>query len=297
MSKAAKLRKLFQEKDLVRIVGAHDGLTAKLVEKHGFEGIWASGLEISASHAVPDANILTMTDYLEAAIEMNEAVSIPIVADCDTGYGGLNNIIRTVEKYESNGIAAICLEDKRFPKINSLLQDVKHEILPIPEFVARIVAAKKTQKTKDFMVFARVEALIAGLGLQEALKRAKAYTGAGADGIFIHSKSRSPQPIVDFVNSWDGDVPLVICPTTYPSLTEEEIRRLTKVKMVIYANQGLRAAIKAVNSTLSEISRNGIAGIDEKIAPLKAVFELQGMAEMLSNEEEVRRLVGNIGER
>ncbi len=141
------------------------------------------------------------------------------------------------------------------------------------------------------MVLARVEALIAGLGLEEALKRARAYARAGADGIFIHSKSKDPQPIVDFVKSWDVDVPLVICPTTYPSLTENAIRGLTKIKMVIYANHGLRAAIRAINSALSEMYRSGIAEIDKKIASLEEVFELQGMPGMLSSEEEIQRLV------
>lgn len=290
--KARRLRQMFREKDLVRIVGAHDGLTARLVEKHGFDGVWASGLEISASHAVPDANILTMTDYLEAAVEMNEATSIPIVADCDTGYGGLNNVVRTVNKFESSGIAAICIEDKRFPKINSLFHGGRHEMVPVSEFAAKIVAAKKAQERSDFMVFARVEALIAGLGLEEALKRARAYASAGADGIFIHSKSRDPEAIVEFVKSWDGDVPLIVCPTTYPSLTEKEIRRLGKIKMVIYANHVLRSAIRAINSTLSEIYEKGIVEIDEKIASLQEVFELQGMPQMLKYEEEIRRSLG-----
>ena len=119
MSKAKKLRALFNKEGVIRIVGAHDGLGARLIELNGFNGVWASGLEISASHAVPDANILTMTQYLEAASIMNDVVSIPVVADCDTGYGNSNNVMHMVRKYEAAGIASVAIEDKRFPKVNS----------------------------------------------------------------------------------------------------------------------------------------------------------------------------------
>ncbi len=216
MDKAKILRKLFEEGKLIRIVGAHNGLTAKLVEKHGFEGVWASGLEISTSHAVPDANILTMTDYLEAAIDMNGATNIPVVVDADTGYGNSNNVIRMVKKFECAGIAAVCIEDKLFPKVNSFIPG-RQELTPIAEFVGKIMAGKNAQKTDDFMIFARVEALIAGWGQEEALKRARAYIGAGADGIFIHSKSKEPTEIINFIKAWNKYGPLIICPTIYPS--------------------------------------------------------------------------------
>jgi phosphoenolpyruvate phosphomutase len=157
MNKAQKLRELFAAEDVIRIVGAHDGLSAKLVELNGFEGVWASGFEISASHAVPDADILTMTQYLEAASIMNDAVSIPVVADCDTGYGNSNNVIHMVRKYEAAGIAAVTIEDKKFPKVNSYIPG-RQELAPIAEFVGKILAAKNAQQTKDFMVIARVEA-------------------------------------------------------------------------------------------------------------------------------------------
>ncbi|MFX0092578.1 MAG: isocitrate lyase/phosphoenolpyruvate mutase family protein [Candidatus Hodarchaeota archaeon] len=286
--KATKLRHLFEEKALIRTVGAHDGLTAKLVEINKFDGIWASGLEISASHMVPDASILTMTDFLEAAIEMNEATSIPIIADCDTGFGNLNNVARMVSKYESNGIAAVCIEEKKHPKINSLYCSDKDSIVPIHDFVAKLIAARKARKTKDFMIFARIEALVLGLESEEAIKRAKAYAQAGADGIFVHAKAQ--QQIVNFVKEWDGEAPLIICPTLYPSFTEKEIRRLKKIKMVIYANHILRTAIMAINSTLNEIYHNGIVKIDKKITSLSEVFELQGMNAMVKNEKKILKL-------
>ena len=242
MQNRTKLKELMEGKELIRLVGAHNGLTAKLVEKHGFEGVWASGFEIAASHASPDANILTMTDSLTACVDMADSISIPIVADCDTGFGNSNNVIRMVKKYEAAGIAAVCIEDKMFPKVNSYIPG-RQEMAPIPEFVGKIMAGKSAQKTRDFMIFARVEALIAGGGMEEALKRARAYADAGADAILIHSKQKTPDEIVQFVKSWNNYRPLIIVPTTYSSLTEEEMQKLG-IKMVIYANQGLRAAVK-----------------------------------------------------
>jgi phosphoenolpyruvate phosphomutase len=283
--KYSNLRSLFEEKDLIRIVGAHNGLTAKLVEKNGFDGIWASGLEISTSHLVPDASILSMNEFLQAAIEMNDATSIPVIADCDTGFGDLNNVIYMIKKYESNGISAVCIEDKKYPKTNSLCLTNKENIAPMEEFVCKIIAAKKTQKTKDFMVFARIESLINGLELKEAIGRSSAYVQAGADGIFVHANTT--KQISNFCKEWDYDIPLIICPTLYPSFSEKKIKSLGKIKMVIYANHGIRSAIKAMNSTLSKIYNEGIVNIDNKIASLEEVFELQGMASLLNNKVEI----------
>lgn len=273
---AAPLRELFDRPGIIRLVGAHNALGAKLAERAGFDGVWSSGLEISTSYAVPDASILTMSEYLAAAQSMVEAVRIPVVADCDTGYGNLNNLIRAVRKFESAGVAAVCIEDKLFPKINSLLPDW-HELAPIPEFVGKIKATKDSQRSSDFMVIARVEALIAGLEQDEALKRAHAYAEAGADAILIHSKSRSPQPIVDFAHAWDFSAPLVVVPTTYATIKAQELEALG-VKMVIYANHGLRASVKAMLDVYHEILKQGsTVGVEERIAPLSLIFDLQGV--------------------
>jgi len=285
MTKSTMLRELFKKPGVIRIVGAHDGLGAKLVEQNKFDGVWASGAEISTSYGVPDASILTMSQYLERAIEMNDACSIPVVADCDTGFGNSNNVIYMVKKYESAGIAAVCIEDKKFPKVNSLLFKGRQELAPIAEFAGKIIAAKNAQQTEDFTVFARIEALIAGWGQEEALKRAHTYAKAGADAIVIHSKTSSPQPIIDFAKAWDNSVPLIAIPTTYPTITFEQIKELG-IKMVIYANQGLRAAIKVVDSVLAEIYKDkATLGVEDKIAPVSEIFELQGMPQLKENEK------------
>ena len=277
MRKSTKLRKLLEGEDLVRIVGAHDGLTAKLVELNGFEGVWASGLEVSTSHVVPDANILTMTDYLRAASIMNAAVSIPVVVDADTGYGNSSNFIHAVKKFEAEGIAAVCIEDKQFPKVNSFVP-WRQDLAPISEFVGKIMAGKNAQETDDFMIFARVEALIAGLGIEEALKRAHAYEEAGCDGVFIHSKQKKADEILEFVERWDGNIPLIVCPTTYPDLTVGKARKLEKIRMIIFANHGIRAEIQGINKILTKLERKGdIRRITDEIASMETVFELQGM--------------------
>jgi phosphoenolpyruvate phosphomutase len=283
MNKAKRLRKRFEEKGIIQIAGAHDGLSAKLVERCGFHGVWASGLEISTSYAVPDANILTMTQYLERAIEMNDATAIPVIADCDTGFGNSNNVIHAVKKYESAGISAVCIEDKHFPKVNSFIPG-RQELAPIPEFVGKIMAAKNAQQTDEFMVIARLETLIAGWGQEEALKRAHAYADAGADAVLIHSKSETPAEVIEFINRWRRRLPLVVVPTTYYAVTAEELESLG-VKMVIYANHGLRASIKAVSEALRIIKDTGTTtAVEPNIASLEEVFELQGMSQMKEAE-------------
>ncbi len=214
---------------------------------------------------------------------MNDAVSIPVVADCDTGYGNSNNVMYMVKKYEAAGIAAVTIEDKLFPKVNSYIPG-RQELAPIAEFVGKILAAKNAQTSEDFMVIARVEALIAGWGQEEALKRAQAYAEAGADAILIHSKAGTPDEIVKFVKAWDFSAPLVIVPTAYPMITLEEIKQLG-IKRVIYANHGLRAAIKAINEVFSEINRVGrLDAINDRIVQMNDVFELQGMIQMKEQE-------------
>jgi len=285
MTKAERLRELFNRPGIIRIVGAHNGLTAMLVEEAGFEGIWASSLEVSSSHLVPDANILTMRDYLNTAIEMNDAVSVPVVVDVDQGYGNCNNVARMVRKFEAAGIAGVVMEDNPFPKQNSLLER-KRELVSIEEFVGKIIAGKRAQQTRDFMLFARVEALIAGYGIREALRRARAYVKAGADGILIHSKRKDPSEVIEFVDAWNEKVPLVIVPTKYPSLTEARVKTFPKIKMVIYANHVIRTVVGAVRQTLKEMSETGgIETISPKLVTVNQLFDLQGTFKMTREEE------------
>ncbi|HJO61926.1 MAG TPA: isocitrate lyase/phosphoenolpyruvate mutase family protein [Desulfobacterales bacterium] len=290
MNRASMLRELFDKKELVVIVGAHNGMGAKLVERAGFDAVWSSGLEISASYGIPDASLISMYQFVEAARSMNEVINIPVVADCDTGYGNAINVMYMIKRYEEAGIAGVVLEEKKFPKDNSLLDDGRQELLRVEEFEGKIESAKAAQKNPDFMVIARVEALIAGYGQEEAQMRAHRYADAGADAIFIHSKSKNPQEIIEFVNHWDIDVPLVLTPTIYSSLREQEIKELNKVKMVIYANHGMRAAIKAMETVFAKIKKDGgIYDIEEFLVPVKHVFDLQDVPRMKENENKFLR--------
>jgi len=283
--KTENLRSLFNSNKIVRVVGAHNGLTAKLVERNGFEAVWASGFEIATAYAVPDANILTMSDLIHVSEVINDSTTLPVVVDCDTGFGNSINVITLVKKLEKIGIAAIAIEDKLFPKVNSYIPG-RQELASIAEFSGKIIAAKSAQEDPNFMVIARVEALISGWGMDEALKRAEIYEKAGADAIFIHSKKETPNEIIEFSQRWHGRIPLVICPTSYPQMHEAEIKKFSNIKAVIYANHGLRASIKAINEVLSEIDRlGGIHTINDKIAPMKEAFELQGMFAMKDLEE------------
>lgn len=281
--KASLLREHLASGRILKIMGAHNGLGAKLIERHGFDGIWASGLEVSTAYALPDANILTMTETLEAARAINDATRLPVVCDCDTGYGNASNVKHMVKRYEAAGLAAVVIEDKHFPKVNSFVPG-KQDLVSIEEFCGKIRAAKEVQQDPDFMVIARIEALIAGWGLEEALRRAHAYADAGVDGIVIHSKSSMPEEVFAFSRRWNRKLPLVAIPTTYYAVTDSDLQR-EGFSMAIYANHGLRAAIRAMDQTFKTIAETGTtAAVEKTIASMKEVFELQGMGGVREDE-------------
>ncbi|WP_374441485.1 phosphonopyruvate hydrolase [Stella sp.] len=290
MSKRATFRARLAQKPLTAIIGCHNPLGARLAAEAGFDGIWASGFELSAAMGVPDASIVTMTQHLEIARAMDQATSVPVVADIDTGFGNATNVIHATRQYEAAGVAALVIEDKTFPKDTSLLAGGRQELVRVAEFEGKIAAACATRRDPDLLVVARTEALIAGLGQEEALMRARAYEKAGADAILIHSKQKTPDEIVAFVDAWDGGVPLVLVPTAYPDLTEERIRALGKVRLVIYGNHGVRAITQALTDTFRRIRADGGAlGVEATIAPTERVFAVQGVPEMKREEERFLR--------
>src|SRR4029077_16272193 len=183
-------RLLLRGQGIVLVAGAHDALSAKLAEEAGFDAIWASGFGISAVQAVPDANILTLTETLEAVRRIVDAVGIPVIADCDNGYGNAINVIRTIGEFERAGAAGVCIEDNDFPKRCSFYAGVRRDLVAIEEHARKIEAATAARSARAFFVTARTEALIAGLGMEEALRRARAYAAAGADAVLVHSKAK-----------------------------------------------------------------------------------------------------------
>lgn len=285
MTKARKLRELLARPGPIVIVGAHNGLSARIGEEAGFDGLWASGFEISASYAVPDANILTMAENLGVAKMIDQAARVPVVADCDNGYGNAINVIRCVEEYERAGIAAICIEDNVFPKRCSFYAGVKRELSTIEEHAGKIRAAKAAQRDRDFVVIARTEALIAGWGMEEALLRGRAYADAGADLVLIHSKSKSPDEVFAFAKQWDRPgTPLACVPTIYKT-TKVDALYAAGFKLSIFANHAVRSAIKAMTETLATLRREMYTGsVEDRVVPLERVYQLVGVDKMKTEE-------------
>src|SRR5919109_966654 len=234
MHNASKLRAALKRPGALKVVGAHDALSARLIEQAGFDGVWASGFAISASlKCIPDASFITSSEQLEIERNIAEAVNIPVIADCDTGYGNALNVMRTVTERERAGVAAICIEDNVYPKRCSFYAGVRRELIPIEEHCGKIKAAKSAQTVRDFVIIARTEALIAGWGREEALKRAHAYADAGADAVLIHSKSPTFDELRAVAKAWSGRVPLVVVPTIFDGVTAAELEE-AGFKIVIY---------------------------------------------------------------
>src|SRR6185437_13339418 len=201
--KAATLRARLDVRKPAIAMAAHNPLAAKLAAAAGFDAIWGSGFELSASYAVPDANILAMGTHLEMMRAIGEVQDAPVIADIDTGSV---NVAYAVPRYVAAGVAAVVMEDKTFPKDSSLRADGRQELVPVSEFQGKIAAAKAA--AGEVVVVARTEALIAGLGETEALRRGGAYAEAGADAVLIHSKQKAPDEVLSFCRAWSGRVPL-----------------------------------------------------------------------------------------
>ncbi len=285
ISKCKQLRNLLESNELEFILEAHNGVSASIAERAGFKGIWGSGLALSAQFGVRDSNEASWTQVVDMLEFMSDATSIPILLDGDTGYGNFNNMRRLVKKLEQRDIAGVCIEDKQFPKTNSFIDGEKQPLAEIDEFSGKIKAGKDSQHDDDFTIVARVEALIAGWGLAEALKRAEAYRQAGADGILMHSKMSRPDEILAFAKEWAGRSPLVIVPTKYYSTPTDAFRK-AGIDLVIWANHMIRTSIEAMEKTSQEIFESeSIADIEDKIASVNHVFELQGADELSRAQE------------
>jgi phosphoenolpyruvate phosphomutase len=283
-SRAAKLRQMLHSAELEFLMEAHNGLSARIVREAGFKGIWASGLSMSASLGVRDNNEASWTQVVDVLEFMADASDLPILLDGDTGYGNFNNMRRLVRKLEQRGIAGVCIEDKQFPKTNSFLNSERQPLADIEEFVGKIAAGKDTQADPNFCVVARVEALIAGWGMEEALRRAEAYRLAGADAILIHSKLSKADEIVAFSREWARRSPLIIVPTRYYS-TPTDVFREAGISTVIWANHLLRAAASAMQGVAKEIFQSQtLVNVEDRIVSVNEIFRLQDADEYSAAE-------------
>ena len=285
ISQAKQFRRLLSSDQLEFLCEAHNGLSAKIVEEAGFKGIWASGLSISAQFGVRDNNEASWTQVLETLEFMSDAARIPILLDGDTGYGNFNNMQRLVRKLEQRHIAAVCIEDKLFPKTNSFIKGGAQPLADMQEFCGKIKAGKDAQTDPDFAIIARVEAFICGWGLAEALRRAEAYRQAGADGILIHSALSVPDEILAFKQEWGNRGPVVIVPTKYYA-TPTDVFRQQGFSIVIWANHLLRAAVAAMQKTARTLqAEQHLLAIEDQVAPVAEIFRLQQAAELQEAEE------------
>lgn len=277
------LNQILNTKKTFYFMEAHNGISAKLVEKSGFDGIWASGLTISASMGLRDVNEMSWSQICEILNYITLSSSLPVILDADTGYGSFNNTIHLARHLKRIGIQGICIEDKIFPKKNSFFQGNKQPLEDIDIFSGKIKAIKDS--FPDIQVIARIESLIAGWGIDEALKRADAYKKAGADAILIHSKKKDVTEIDQFINSWDKNFPIVLVPTTYYK-TKSNYFDKKKINIVIWANHLLRSSITSMENTLKIIKKEkSLNKIENKVFPVKEIFNITKMDELSRNEK------------
>lgn len=282
--KTTRFREMLTSPETSFVMEAHNGLSAKIVQETGFEGVWASGLSMSAALGVRDSNEASWTQVLEVLEFMADATTIPILVDADTGYGNFNNFRRLVNKLIQRDIAAVCIEDKLFPKTNSFLGQ-NQPLADVDEFCGKIKAGKDAQADDSFSIVARVEALIAGWGLKEALRRAEAYHEAGADAILIHSKESVADEILAFTKEWANRSPVVIVPTKYYGTPTQHFRD-AGVNLIIWANHNMRAAISAMRETSQKIFENqNLVWAEENVARLGDVFVIAGNEELSEAED------------
>ena len=240
---------------------------------------------MSAALGLRDSNEASWTQVLDVLEFMSDATTVPILVDADTGYGNFNNARRLVQKLEQLGIAGACIEDKLFPKTNSLLDGREQPLADIDEFALKIRAMKDTQRDPNFCVVARVEAFISGWGCDEALRRADAYLAAGADAILMHSKQKNPQEIEQFMKAWKNKGPVVSVPTNYYKTPTDTFRKWG-VSAVIWANHNLRSSVKAMQNVSKKIfQEESLVNVEPEIVSVKEIFRLQNDQELVEAEK------------
>ena len=282
----SSLRRLLEAKPLIRIMEVHSGISGLIVEHteiekddglHYFDGMWSSSLTDSTSKGKPDIEAVDLTTRMQNLTSILECTTKPLIYDGDTG-GKMEHFVFTVRTLERNGISAVIIEDKVGLKRNSLFgTSVEQNLAPIDEFCDKIHAGKNAQLTKDFMIIARLESIIAGHSVDEALERAHAYVGAGADGIMIHSKDKSGMDIKEFCTRFretNKSTPIVLVPTTYNQFKEKEFQEWG-ANIIIYANHMLRASYPAMVKVAECILENERSlEADDMCMPIKQILTL-----------------------
>jgi len=285
-NRVSRLKRLMSSKDIVRVLESHNSLTGLIIEKMNilknnknieFDGMWSSSLTDSATKGLPDNSSLSFSARIASLQDIMDVTTKPVVFDADNG-GRIEHLHFLVRSLERSGVSAIIMEDKVGLKKNSLFKNQKNTKQDKPQlFANKIMKICNSRQSQDFMVIARIESFIVGKGLNDALKRAETYSKAGADAILIHSKQKTPSEIFSFAKEWKKNKhfkPLVSVPSTYSKVYEKDLIK-NGFKLVIYANQLLRAAYPAMQKTAETILKNSRAfEADKKIIPIKEIINL-----------------------
>ena len=285
-NRTSRLKRLIDTKDIVRIMESHNSLTGLIIENlkvkknnqnKEFHGMWSSSLTDSATKGLPDNSSLSFSSRISSLNDMMDVTTKPVVFDADNG-GQIEHLPYLVRSLERTGVSAIIMEDKIGLKKNSLFKNQSGAQQDKPEmFAKKIKKICSSRQSNNFMAIARIESFILGKGINDALKRAEIYSKAGADAILIHSKEKTPNEIFSFAKRFKKSkffIPLVSVPSTYSKVYEKDLIK-NGFKLVIYANQLLRAAYPAMqNAAKNILERSRAFEIDKKIIPIKEIINL-----------------------
>lgn len=278
-----KLRASLLSDQIAVLAGAHDGLSSRLVEEAGFDGVWASSFGISlASRCVADVDLVTMSETADIVRRMVQATNLPVIVDGNSGFGNAVNVIHMVRLLEGAGAAGVCIEDNEYPKRCSLYERKNRELVSAEEMAGKIRACVETRFDDNFLVIGRVESLIADEGVEAAWHRAEAYADAGADAVVVHAKSFPP--LEEFLDGWKGSCPLVAIPTLYNQVSLEQLQA-RGYRLAIFPNQAIRAAIQAMRSTLGTLRQTGVgSSVDDRTVPLSEIYDLVDLSSIEAAE-------------
>lgn len=300
MSKSKRLKEMLDSDKLEFIMEAHSGLSAVIAEEAGFDGLWASGLSVSAMTGCKDRNELDLSEVCKVVEWMADHTSVPILVDGDTGGADVNSARIMVNKLTKAGAAGVCIEDKLYPKHNSFLDNGSSDLAD-PHLHASKIRAMKLENP-EFVVIARLEEFISGDGLAEAYNRALIYQEAGADAILVHSKIKTCDEIDSFMGQWNADktaglnrIPIVIVPTKYYTTSTDHFRDIG-ISLVIWANHNLRASINAMKEVSKKIhDEESLISVEDSIATVSEVFRLQRDYELADLEKKVLESSKSVG--
>lgn len=270
---SARASDLFRGEGLVLLAGAHDAISARIAVKQGFDAIWVSSFGVTNALGLVDEGVITLTEMLDVAWRIKQSVHSPVVVDCDTGYGEAINVLRLAKEASVRRIDAVCLEDQRFPKRNTFL-DGKHQLEDTDRFCDKIAAAVAGRGSGGPLVVARTEAIAQGHPVDLALERAVSYAAAGADAIVVQSVTPNINLLKQFAVGWSAPQQLGLLATSLRNVGFEEMRR-AGFSFAIYANQGFRSSVKAMNDTYTKILRGGGKQVDLDLASMEDVLRLQ----------------------